>query len=523
MRKITKIEAASNSMLVQRKQRVAAYCRISTDGNEQLLSLKNQRTHYTDYIKSNADWEFAGLYYDEGLSATKKEARTGLLQLIQDCENRKVDMFITKSISRFARNTRDCLEIVRRMTAIGVAVVFEKENINTGTMDSELILSILSSLAAEESVSISQNNKWGIKRRFQNGTFKLSSPPFGYDYNGETLIPNQAKAPIVQRIFSEVLAGSGINAVAVKLNMEQIPPPRGKQWSTSTIRGIIGNEKYVGDVLLQKTYTDDGFTRRKNCGEEDQYYIRDHHEAIISREDFEAATRILEQRGKEKNIRKGDGKYTNRYAFSGKILCGSCGSNFKRRIHMPGKLGEYAAWCCNKHIDSAGQDCPMIFVQDQHIKKAFVTMWNRLYSGRNMILKPLVKELRNCDDSIQQAEEAKIEIQMQKHYEQVQVLTELMSKGYLEPALFNEKNNLLQMEIVRLREQRAAMLRDMESERSAIYKTERLLKHLSKAGIQEEYCDELFLEHTVGITVFSPTEVGFRLKCGLVLRERMER
>lgn len=523
MRKVTKIDAASNAVLAQRKLRVAAYCRVSTDSDEQLSSLGNQRSHYSIYIQSNPDWEFAGLYYDEGLSGTKKENRAGLLRLIRDCENRKVDMFLTKSISRFARNTRDCLEIVRQMTDLGVAILFEKENINTGTMDSELILSILSSLAAEESVSISQNNKWGIKRRFQNGTFKLSSPPYSYDYDGQTLIPNQAKALIVKRIFAEILAGNGASTMATKLNADGIAPPRGKQWTAKTILGMLENEKYVGDVLHQKTYTDDSFTRKRNHGEEDQYYIPNHHEAIISREDFEAAARILEQRGKEKNIRKGDGKYSNRYAFSGKIICGACGSTFKRRIHSPGKTAEYVAWCCNKHIDEGSLECPMIFVRDQRIKEAFVIMWNRLFSGRNTILKPLIEELKDRDGSINQAEELSIEKQIQEHFEQVQVLTGLMSKGYLEPALFNEKNNLLQAEIMRLREQRAAMLRDMEGERSAIHEAELLLKHLSRAGIQEEYSDELFLQYAEGITVFSPTEVGFRLKCGLTLRERMER
>lgn len=146
---------------------------------------------------ANPEWEYAGLYYDEALSGTKKENRAGLLQLLRDCESRKIDFIIIKSISRFARNTKDCLEIVRKLTALGIPILFEKENINTGTIDSELILSILSSLAAEESVSISQNNKWSIKRRFQNGTFKLHAVPYGYRYNGETIVPNPEQALIV--------------------------------------------------------------------------------------------------------------------------------------------------------------------------------------------------------------------------------------------------------------------------------------------------------------------------------------
>ena len=214
MAKITTIAPTAGFIYTQKKLRTAAYCRVSTDSEEQQSSLENQRTHYTDYIKSNSDWDFVGIYFDEGISGTKKEKRTGLLRLLKDCESRKIDFIITKSISRFARNTKDCLEIVRRLTDIGISIYFEKENINTGTMDSELILSILSSLAAEESVSISQNNKWSIKKRFQKGTFKLAVPPYGYDYNGENLVPNPEQAQIVKRIFAEVLSGSGTHAVA---------------------------------------------------------------------------------------------------------------------------------------------------------------------------------------------------------------------------------------------------------------------------------------------------------------------
>ena len=523
MTKITKIETASNNIFIRRKLRVAAYCRVSTDSDEQLSSLENQTTHYERIIKSNSDWEFAGLYYDEGMSGTKKEKRTAFLKLLRDCENRKIDFIITKSISRFARNTKDCLEIVRRLTDLGISILFEKENINTSTMDSELILSILSSLAAEESVSISKNSKWSIKKRFQNGTYKLANPPYGYDYKDGTLIPNQEQAQIVKRIFAEVLAGSGTQTVAAGLNKDGIPPQRGNQWTSSTIRGILENEKFIGDVLFQKTYTDDNFIRHNNDGVEDKYYLKNHHEAIVSREDFEAAASILTQRGKEKGIHKGIGKYSNRYAFSGVIICGECGSTFKRRIHMPGKPGQYVAWCCNKHIDTGGKDCSMIFIRDEYIKAAFVTMMNRLYSGRVAILKPLVDTLKRTDSGQSYEELKKIEKLIQENSEQVQVLTGLMSKGYLEPALFNERNNVLQAETVRLKEKRAILQSGIDGEETTVFEAEELLKHLNRHGIIEEYSDEIFKRFVIGITVFSPTEIGFRLKCGLFLRERMAR
>lgn len=177
MKKVTKIVQNTADFTERRRLRVAAYCRVSTDSDEQLESLETQMKHYESYIKANPDWEFAGLYYDEGITGTKKEKRPELLRMISDCEKKKIDFIVTKSISRFARNTTDCLELVRKLIGLGIFIYFEKENINTGSMESELMLSILSGLAESESVSIAENSKWSVKRRFQNGTFKISYPP----------------------------------------------------------------------------------------------------------------------------------------------------------------------------------------------------------------------------------------------------------------------------------------------------------------------------------------------------------
>ncbi len=181
MKKVTKIEQNTVNLSERPKRRVAAYCRVSTDTDEQLESLETQIKHYESYIRANPEWEYAGIYYDEGISGTKKEKRPELLRMIADCENGSIDFIVTKSISRFARNTTDCLELVRKLQNLGIFIFFEKENINTGKMENELMLSILSGLAENESVSIAENNKWSVRRRFQNGTYKISSPPYGYD------------------------------------------------------------------------------------------------------------------------------------------------------------------------------------------------------------------------------------------------------------------------------------------------------------------------------------------------------
>ena len=209
MKKVTKIKAKQTPAAEKAKLRVAAYCRVSTDSDAQLESLEAQKQHYESYIACRDDWTFAGLYYDEGITGTKKDKRPELMRMIRDCEAGKIDYVITKSISRFSRNTTDCLEMVRKLLALNIPIYFEKENLNTGSMESELFLAILSSMAEGESVSISENSKWSIQKRFKNGTFKISYPPYGYDWDGEQMVVNPEQAENVRWIFDQVLAGRG--------------------------------------------------------------------------------------------------------------------------------------------------------------------------------------------------------------------------------------------------------------------------------------------------------------------------
>lgn len=241
MKRITKIEERRADLLVKPKLRVAAYCRISTGTEEQLVSLKAQKLHYESYIKGNPDWEFCGLYYDEGITGTKKEKRTELLRLISDCENGKIDFIVTKSISRFARNTMDGLELVRKLVDLGIYIYFEKENLNTGDMESELMLSILSSLAESESISISENNKWSAQRRFQNGTFKVSYLPYGYENIDGKMVINEEQAEVVRWMFSETLAGKGCYRIAAALNEKGVPTK--KEWTVDCLHSPWDFEK----------------------------------------------------------------------------------------------------------------------------------------------------------------------------------------------------------------------------------------------------------------------------------------
>ena len=235
MKRTTKIEA----IMPVSKLRVVAYCRVSTASDEQKASLNTQKTHYETYIRSNPEWEYAGLYYDQGISGTSQNGRNGLLAMISDCEKRKIDLVLTKSISRFARNTTDCIEITRKLLRFGVRILFEKENIDTGSMESELMLSILGSLAESESVSISENEKWSVRKRFENDTYVISVPPYGYKNENGRMVIVQEQAAIVKEIFADILSGKTSSQIAEKLNGQGIVTVRGGRWRAERITELI--------------------------------------------------------------------------------------------------------------------------------------------------------------------------------------------------------------------------------------------------------------------------------------------
>lgn len=299
----------------------------------------------------------------------------------------------------------------------------------------------------------------------------------------------------------------------------QIPSKRGGRWTATTIRGILTNEKYTGDVILQKTYTDSHFNRHTNYGEKNMYLVENHHEAIISHEDFEAVDAILNQRAKEKGIEKRNSKYLNRYSFSSKIICSECGSTFKRRIHSSGRR-EYIAWCCSKHISHI-TECSMQFIRDEDIKTAFVTMMNKLIFGHKFILRPLLNGLRsqNNAESFRRIEE--LETKIENNMEQSQMLTGLMAKGYLEPAMFNKEKNSLEAERESLFAEKEQLTHSVNGIFTKVEEVDRLLKFTTKSKMLTAYEDELFKNYVEKIIVFSREVVGFVLKCGITLKERL--
>ncbi len=521
MKKITKIDELPQGQLYNTKLRVAAYARVSTDSDEQLESLKAQREHYERYIKSNPEWVFAGLYYDEGISGTKMEKRSELLRMIRDCKQGRIDFIITKSISRFARNTVDCLGLVRKLIDIGVYIYFEKENLNTGDMESELMLSILSGFAAEESASISQNSKWSIQKRFQNGTYIISTPPYGYaNVDGEmVIIPEEAE--IIKRIFTECLSGKGGGTIARGLNKDKIPARRGNHWSAGTVIDMLRNEKYMGDVLLQKTYTDNNYTRHANTGEKDQYYYKDNHEPIVSREDFAKAQDLIDERAKIKCKGQKKNGYLNRYALSGKMVCGECGRSFRRKTNY--SVGRsYIAWSCIGHIEDK-ESCSMLFIRDGEIKATFSTMMNKLAFSHKLILEPLFKSISQIDEESDRERMDAIDKRMEQLMEERNTLITLMAKGFLEPALFNQERNVLDSEMKNLSTEKANLVSNSTSGVLQANEIKDLIDYVSTDNFKGDYTEELFEEFVGNIIVNSRDELTFNLKCSLSLKEKVVR
>lgn len=396
MRKVTKIEQATSAKVKLKKIKVAAYCRVSTDSDAQLESLEAQKTHYENYITSRDDWEFAGLYYDEGITGTKKDKRPELLRLIDDCKAGKVDFIVTKSISRFSRNTTDCLELVRKLLAPHIPIFFEKEAINTLDSKGEVLLTIMASLAQQESQSMSQNIKLGLQYRYQQGKVQVNHNRFlGYtkDENGNLVIdPEQAE--IVKRIYREYLEGSSMDKIAAGLMADGILTGAGKtKWHTSTINKILRNEKYMGDALLQKTYTTDFLTKKriKNNGTVPQYYVEDDHEAIIPKELFMQVQAELVRRRVVHTSPSGKKRsFSCNHCFAQIVFCGECGELY-RRVHWNNHGCKSIVWRCISRLEitHAEVPCENRTVNELLLQEITLKAINKILTERKVFLKQL--------------------------------------------------------------------------------------------------------------------------------------
>lgn len=385
VRTVQKIESrasltSSTPDIEQPRKRVAAYARVSTDSEEQLSSYEAQVEFYTRYIKGNPGWEFVDVYTDEGISGTNIRKREGFNRMVSDALNGKIDLILTKSISRFARNTVDTLTTVRTLKDHKVEVYFEKENIYTLDTKGEVMLTIMGSLAQEESRSISENVTWGKRRSMEEGKFSLAYKHFlGYE-KGENGLPKivEHEAKIIREIYQLFLDGSTARSIADYLTLRQIPTPRGrKKWSTSTIMSILQNEKYKGDALLQKTYTADFLTKKvkKNCGEVPQYYIENSHPAIIDAETFDLVQKEIERRKPHRY------QLHRSSPLNAKIICGECGGFYGRKVWHSNSKYRKSVWQCNHKFDNESH-CSTPNLNEDEIENAFVIAFNQMLDDK---------------------------------------------------------------------------------------------------------------------------------------------
>ena len=331
--------------------RVAAYARVSSAKDAMRHSLSAQVSYYSGLIQQHPGWAYAGVYADEAKTGTK-DSRENFVRLLADCRAGRIDVIITKSISRFARNTVTPLETVRELKALGIDVYFEEQNIHTLSADGELMLSILASYAQEESLSASENQKWRIRKNFEEGR-PWNGTMLGYRYRNGTLVVEPDEAEIVRRVFREYLAGKGVVAIANGLNEDGIPTRYGNRWCKASVSGVLRNYTYTGNLLLQKTFRENHLTKRTlpNEGQLPQYHAEGSHEAIIRMEDFEAVQAEMERRA-AKHAPPGK-SYANRYPFTGLIVCGCCGKHYRRKVTATGPV-----WICGTYNTLGKTACP---------------------------------------------------------------------------------------------------------------------------------------------------------------------
>ncbi|MBE6927028.1 MAG: recombinase family protein [Ruminococcaceae bacterium] len=426
-----------NFQTKHKKKRIAAYCRVSTDHEDQANSFESQKRYFRQYIDANPDWELYEVFADEGISGTSTKKRTEFLRMIDCAKNREIDIIVTKEISRFARNTLDSIYYTRILKQMGIGVIFMNDNINTLDGDAELRLAILASIAQEESRRTSERVKWGQKRRMEQGVV-FGRSMLGYDVKNGKMSVNEEGAHIVRLIFQKfVTEGKGTHVIARELRDEGIHPMRGKEWSNTVILRVLRNEKYCGDLVQKKTYTPDFLSHEKkyNRGQEEFVILKGHHEPIVSRELFEAANRILDSRALSQERLA---KHSNRYPFSGKIKCGRCGQSYVARYKKRKDGSKYKAWACyqaQKGFDRAGCTFGSIRNEDAIHIMALVTQTLKL--RETTIVKNLTSLIRSVingstsDHSSTQLQEKKSDLESKRRK-----LLDLYLSGELEKAEF---------------------------------------------------------------------------------------
>ena len=505
--------------IVARKLRVAAYARVSSSSEDQLNSYRVQNQYYSELISGNPDWEMVDIYADEGITGTSVEKREDFQRMMQDCRKGKIDRILVKSISRFARNTKDCLTAVRELKELGVSVLFEEQGIDTSKVSSEMVTAIMASLAQKQSESISGNVKWGVQKRIQDKTFVTCKEPYGYRLVDRRLCIVESEAIIVRMIYEKYLAGISMEFIRDQLNIANIPfreNERQRGWTRKAISYILSNEKYIGDSLWQKTYSGDTFphTQRKNKGEKAKYYVEGTHAAIVEKSVWNAVSELRMQRAGE--------KYPETYCapvpFRQKIICGCCNSLFRLRQN---KGRTY--WSCRQH-DTDRTICSNSQIPETVFQEAFCRLYYKLKHHRNSIFTQMLSNIQKIRYSRMLWSEDVISLnkKISDTLSQVQFLAQLQQAGGVDPDTFISSNNKLSEQLRRLKQEKARLL-DTDSDDLAD-RTRDLMDVLEDGpDFLDSFDAELFDAFVDKIIVDSNERLRFRLKNSLELAEQIER
>ena len=501
---IDKYETLNQERKIQNmKKKVAAYCRVSTDNDDQANSFESQQRYFRQYIERNPDWELYAIFADEGISGTNTKKRKEFNRMIACAKNGDFDLIITKEISRFARNTLDSIFYTRDLKKHGVGVIFLNDNINTLDGDAELRLAIMSSIAQEESRKTSERVKWGQKRQMEQGVV-FGRSMLGYDVKDGKMTINEDGAKIVRLIFRKFVdEGKGTHVIARELREEGINPMRVKEWSNTVILRVIRNEKYCGDLVQKKTYTPDFLSHEKkyNRGQEEFVILKDHHEPIISRELFDKANRILDAKSLSQ---EGKAKHSNRYPFSGKIKCGRCGASYVARYRTRKDGSRYKAWRCfesakhgSPHIDQSGNQvgCSGTSIRNEEAIRIMYLVCKQLTIDRQKIADNLMQTIRKVVSlDMTGADTNTLKDQIEAAQKRRTDLIDLYTSGDIDRDEFTDLRAKYDAEIDSLK----SMVESMDKQQAVTAKQKELMEDIKNAvdelisGI--EYEDEFYTQ-----------------------------
>lgn len=492
--------------------RCAAYCRVSSDSEDQLNSFMAQLKYYENFLADSKTETLINVYADEGVTGTREDKRENFQQMMNDCRKGKIDRIYTKSISRFARNTRDCLKNVRELKSLGITIFFEKENIDTAKISDEMMITIMGGLAQEESTSISQNMRWSCQKRMMNGTYEISRPPYGYIKENGKLIIDEEQAQVVRNIFNWYINGAGLEAITDRLNELNIKSSmKAVKWKAYIVRYILKNERYIGDAVFQKYFITETLPHieKINRGEKQKYYVSDANMAIIDRVTFSTVQNLLESR---------QGKYVDRKkALSKKIICSKCGSTYKYR-NCRGK----SYWGCRKHEKKASE-CENGRILESKIYGAFITMYNKLWYNYKQILVPLQTALQDLESRRFNGNSNVMEIhkEIAKLKEQTHVLARLKTKGFLDNAKYLEQTAELNSKVNKMQSE-LKKITHIYDEDETLDQIDMLIDHFEKQDDLMTEFDESTFEFLIEkIVVISQNELEFHVIGGLKFKEEI--